>query len=197
MKYLKRTLVLCLAAVMMTALAACSSNTTSTTSTPAQTASTQESTNEGTDSQSGEAAEGTAIQITDNFSITDPEGLDYDTRYVYQGTTGSTLINNMQMSGYNAEAMYEILYAKDGQPVGEYQVFVGADEAAASSLLDFYQSQGQTLTQEGNVIYAYSDTDMIQAMVATYSGMGMFSGTSAQDYVEWMSSYNGLVEYQP
>ena len=93
--------------------------------------------------------------------------------------------------------MYEILYAKDGQAVGEYQVIVAADEAAATSLLDFYQSQGQTLTQEGNVIYIYSDTDMIQAMVATYSGMGMFSGTSAQDYLDWFASYNGLVEYQP
>lgn len=197
MKHLKRTMILLLAAVMMTAFAACSSSPASTTSTASSASSAQESGEESTPSDNSGVAEGTAIQITDSFSISDPEGLDYDTRYVYQGSTGSTLINNMQMSGYNAQAMYEILYAKDGQAVGEYQVIVAADEAAATSLLDFYQSHGQTLTQEGNVIYVYSDTDMIQAMVATYSGMGMFSGTSAQDYLDWFASYNGLVEYQP
>ena len=171
MKHLKRTMILLLAAVMMTAFAACSSSPASTTSTASSASSAQESGEESTPSDNSGVAEGTAIQITDSFSISDPEGLDYDTRYVYQGSTGSTLINNMQMSGYNAQAMYEILYAKDGQAVGEYQVIVAADEAAATSLLDFSQSQGQTLTPEGNVIYIYSDTDMIQAMVATYSGM--------------------------
>lgn len=190
-------MILLLAAVMMTAFAACSSSPASTTSTASSASSAQESGEGSTPSDNSGVAEGTAIQITDSFSISDPEGLDYDTRYVYQGSTGSTLINNMQMSGYNAQAMYEILYAKDGQAVGEYQVIVAADEAAATSLLDFFQSQGQTLTQEGNVIYIYSDTDMIQATVATYSGMGVFSGTSAQDYLDWFASYNGLVEYQP
>ena len=193
MKYLKRTLVLLLAGVMMASLAACSSNTTSTTSAASQAVSSQED----VASEGGAATEGTAIQITDSFSVTDPDGLDYDTRYVYRGDSGSILINNMKASGYDAQAMYEILYAKDDEAVGEYQVIVTADEAAATSLLDFYQSQGQTLTQEGNVIYIYSDTDVIQAMVATYSGMGLFSGTSAQAYVDWVASYNGLVEYQP
>lgn len=194
MKHLKKIIVLLMAAAMMTALAGCSNPGSSTSSTSSQ--SSESSSQEG-ESQSSSSSESEPLVITDSFTVTDPEGLDYDTRYVYKGDENSTIIINMSMSGYNAQAMYDIVYAKGDQAVGEYQIIVADDEASANDLKDFYESQGQLLEQQGNVIYYYSDTDQIQATIATYAGLGVFSGTTAQDYIEWIGSYNGLVEYQP
>ena len=101
----------------------------------------------------------------------------------------------MANMGYLATAMYDIVYANDGA-AAEYQYFVAADEAGAASLAEFYTSQGQQITQEGNVIYVYSEGDTLQASIATMAAMDAITDETVEAYIEMMKSFNGLVEYE-
>lgn len=136
-----------------------------------------------------------SISMTDNYTFTDPQELDFDQRFVLVGDENSKLLSDMGNMGYAATKMYEILYAKDGVAVGEYQYFVTEDEESATELNEFYSSQGQKVTQEGNVLYAYSEGDTIQATIITFATMGTLSDETPEAYIEMMKSFNGLMEY--
>lgn len=137
-----------------------------------------------------------SIQMTDAYTFTDPQDLDFDQRFVLTGDTSCKLLSDMANMGYKADNIYTILYAKDGVAVGEYQYFVSPDEASATELAGFYSSQGQNIMQEGNVIYAYSEADVIQASITTFASTGAISDETPEAYMDMMKSFNGLVEYE-
>ncbi len=136
-----------------------------------------------------------SIPMTEDYTFTDPEELDFDQRFVLVGDTNCKLLVNMANMGYAATSMYEILYVKDGTAVGEYQYFIAENEESATELNEFYTSQGQKVTQEGKVLYAYSEGDTIQATIITFASMGTISEETPKAYLEMMKSLNGLVEY--
>lgn len=135
------------------------------------------------------------ISLSDDYTFTDPTDLDFDTRYVYAGYEGCKLLSDMKYIGYEATAMYEILYTKDGEFVGEYQYFVCADETMAGKLTAYFQGQGQKVTQEGKVLYAFNDGDTVLAMVMTYQGMGLIADETPESYLSFTADFNGLTEY--
>lgn len=98
--------------------------------------------------------------------------------------------------GYLASNIYDIVYVNDGIPAGEYQYFVSPDEDSATSLAEFYTSQGQQITQEGNVIYAYVDGDTLEGSIISMAGTGAISDETPDAYIEMMKSFNGLVDYE-
>lgn len=142
----------------------------------------------------GAANANTDIKITDTFSVSDPEGVAYETRHVYFGDKNCMMIQGMTMQGYNASAIYVILYEKEGKAVAEYQVIVCDSEDDANKLKEFYASSGMNLTQEGSVLYMFSDTDMIQGTIAMYAGMGAFSEETVEAYLNYLSTMNGLTK---
>ncbi len=137
-----------------------------------------------------------SLQMTDSYTFTDPQELDFDQRLVLEGDENCKLLSDMANMGYKATNIYLIMYAKDGLAVGEYQYFVTPDETSAKELADFYSSQGQQITQEGNILYAYSEADIIQATITTFASMGTLPDETPEAYVEMMKSFNGLVEYE-
>lgn len=137
-----------------------------------------------------------SLQITDSYTFTDPQDLDFNQRYVLIGDENCKLLNDMQNFGYEASAMYEILYSKDDVPVGEYQFFVCADEAGASELNEFYSSQGQKVTQENNVLYSYTDGDTLEGNFITFSEMKILTDETSEAYIEMMKTSNGLRDYE-
>lgn len=137
-----------------------------------------------------------SIQMTDSYTFSDPEDLEFDQRFVLTGDESSKLLSDMSNMGYAASEIYLILYAQDGMAVGEYQYFVTPDEASATALAEFYTSQGQQVTQTDNVLYAYSEADIIQASITTFASMGTISDETPEAYIEMMESFNGLVEYE-
>ncbi|MCI8640069.1 MAG: hypothetical protein HFG41_13260 [Coprococcus sp.] len=143
-----------------------------------------------------EIAKDFTLAMTDSYTFTDPQDLDFDQRFVLVGEAGCKLLTDMGNMGYNADKMYEILYAKDGVPVGEYQYFVAPDEENAASLAEFYKSQGQNITVEGNVLYAYSEGDVIEATIVTFASTGTITDETPEAYIEMMKSFNGLMEYE-
>lgn len=137
-----------------------------------------------------------SLQMTDSYTFTDPQDIDFDQRFVLKGDESCKLLSDMANMGYPATAIYDIVYANDGAAAAEYQYFVAADEAGAASLAEFYTSQGQQITQEGNVIYAYTEGDTLKASIATMASMDTITEETVEAYIEMMKSFNGLVEYE-
>ena len=63
----------------------------------------------------GDTEKTTSVKITDTFSAEDPEGVTYETRHVYAGDKNCVMVQNMALQGYNASAMYIILYENEGK----------------------------------------------------------------------------------
>ncbi len=137
-----------------------------------------------------------SIAMTDNYTFTDPEDLDFNQRYVLVGDESCKLLSDMKNFGYTATNVYQIVYAKDGVAAGEYDYFVTPDEASATELAEFYSSQGQNITQEGNILYASVDGDTLQANITLYASSGnSMSEETVEAYVEMMKNFNGLMDY--
>ncbi len=134
------------------------------------------------------------IKITDTFSVSDPEGVAYETRHIYSGDKNCMMLQGMTMQGYNASAVYVILYENEGKAVGEYQIIVTDSEEDANKLKTFYTSVGQNLTQEGAVLYTFSDADMIQSSITMYAGLGAISEDTVEAYLNYLSTTNGLTK---
>ncbi len=137
-----------------------------------------------------------SIAMTDSYTFTDPEDMDFDQRHVLVGDPSAKLLSDMTNFGFEVTAMYDIVYVKDGKPAGEYQYFVAKDEENAVSLKEFYESQGQKITQEGNIIYAVVDGDVLDANIIMLSSMNAISGETPEAYLEYMKSFNGLTDYK-
>jgi len=148
------------------------------------------------DSEEQEIDSDFSIQMTDSYTFSDPEDLDFDQRFVLTGDESCKLLSDMSNMGYTASNMYLILYVQDGMAAGEYQYFVTPDEASAEELAEFYGSQGQQVTQEENVLYAFSEADVIQAGITSMASTGAISDETPEAYIEMMKSFNGLVEYE-
>ena len=136
----------------------------------------------------------TSVKITDTFSAEDPEGVTYETRHVYAGDKNCVMVQNMALQGYNANAMYVILYENEGKAVGEYQIIVCDTEEDANNLKAFYSAAGQNLTQDGVVLYMFSDADMVQSTITMYVALGALSEETVNAYLTFVSTSNGLIK---
>ncbi|MFQ6878271.1 MAG: hypothetical protein ACLRS1_00595 [Oscillospiraceae bacterium] len=149
----------------------------------------------GDQTQQQEEQEDFSIPMTDTYTFTDPEDLEFDTRYVMTGDENCKLLSDMKNFGFTASAIYDIVYALDDKPVREYQYFICPDETSAADLAEYYTSQGQQVTQEGQILYATVGGDQVEAMITLYSSSGSMSGDTVEDYVDFMAGFNGLTEY--
>ncbi len=136
------------------------------------------------------------LQMTDSYIFTAPQDIDFDERFVLVGDENSKLLSDMGNMGYKASKMYDIVYVNGGSPVAEYPYFVTPDEASAADLAQFYTSQGQKITQEGNVLYATVDGDTLEGSIISLAGTGAISDETPEAYIEMMKSFNGLVDYE-
>lgn len=137
-----------------------------------------------------------SIQMTDSYTFTDPQDIEFDERYVLVGDESCKLLSDMSKMGYSASNIYDIVYVNEGTPAGEYQYFVSPDEAGAAALAEFYSSQGQQVVQEGNIIFASVDGDTLEGSIITMASTGAISEETPEAYIEMMKSFNGLVDYE-
>ncbi len=151
-------------------------------------------TEEGDETKAAGAAAHPGIEMTDTFTFTDPADLDFDTRYVFMGDSTCKLLTDMLNYDFHGTALYEILYVKDGEGVGEYQYFVMEDEESAKGLADFYGAQGQNVTQEENRVYTFSDADLLKSTLMMLSGANMIRDEEPETYVRYIADSYGLVE---
>lgn len=129
------------------------------------------------------------VEITDKYTFEDPEGLEYDTRYVLYGGEGSGAVTAVSMAGATANGVYDIYYLKDGEIVRGYRCFDAASTADAEQLKAIYGYQTvvgedgepvQTGMGEaevaGRVTVLQWDPDMLKMMISVYSKDGTPEG---------------------
>ena len=56
-----------------------------------------------------------SLQMTDSYTFTDPQDIDFDQRFVLKGDESCKLLSDMANMGYPATANYDIVYANDGE----------------------------------------------------------------------------------
>lgn len=129
------------------------------------------------------------VELTDKYTFEDPEGLEYDTRYVLYGGEGSGAVTAVSMAGATANGVYDIYYLKDGEIVRGYRCFDAASTADAEQLKAIYGYQTvvgedgepvQTGMGEaevaGRVTVLQWDPDMLKMMISVYSKDGTPEG---------------------
>lgn len=129
------------------------------------------------------------VELTDKYTFEDPEGLEYDTRYVLYGGKGSGAVSAVSMAGATANGVYDIYYLKDGEIVRGYRCFDAASTADAEQLKAIYGYQTvvgedgepvQTGMGEaevaGRVTVLQWDPDMLKMMISVYSKDGTPEG---------------------
>lgn len=129
------------------------------------------------------------VELTDKYIFEDPEGLEYDTRYVLYGGKGSGAVSAVSMAGATANGVYDIYYLKDGEIVRGYRCFDAASTADAEQLKAIYGYQTvvgedgepvQTGMGEaevaGRVTVLQWDPDMLKMMISVYSKDGTPEG---------------------
>ena len=129
------------------------------------------------------------VEVTDKYTFEDPEGLEYDTRYVLYGGEGSGAVTAVSMAGATANGVYDIYYLKDGEIVRGYRCFDAASTADAEQLKAIYGYQTvvgedgepvQTGMGEaevaGRVTVLQWDPDMLKMMISVYSKDGTPEG---------------------
>lgn len=129
------------------------------------------------------------VEITDKYTFEDPEGLEYDTRYVLYGGEDSGAASAASMVGAEVHGVYDIYYLKNGEIVEGYRCFDAASSADAEQLKETYGYQ-TTVDDDGNPIVIGMgeaevtgrvtvlkwDPDMLKVMISTYSEDGSPEG---------------------
>lgn len=135
------------------------------------------------------------LQITDDFTFTDPEGLDFDTRYVYYGDENSIMLSSYKNLGMNIESVYIIFYANGDTGLDEYQYYVFEDEESVESLGDLLGAQGIDMEYEGLLGWCTKDADLMETTITTCHELEAISDATASAYTEIYTKSYGLWEY--
>ena len=141
----------------------------------------------------GTVDEAFSLHISDQYTFTDPAGLDFDARYVLYGDSNSSSVTIINQQGCHVQEMYEVLYAKGNTAVAEYKCYRTADEASARQMADLYAG---VATQHGDVVVIYSNQAGLEQMMGYYVQFGGMSEATSTAYLQYMMAYEGMVPYQ-
>lgn len=133
------------------------------------------------------------VKMTDSYTFTDPDGLEYETRYVLYCDENSNMVATA--ASYGMKAMYSIMYA-DGKdaPVGYYEFMICDTPENAQAVIELYAAMGSALTaleEDPCVIYSSTDADSIEAMLISFQAGGIISESTVSAYMEYYKTYTG------
>ena len=137
-------------------------------------------------------AEAFDIPITNKYTVTDPEALDYDERYVLYGGNDCGSIAAATQNGIEACAAYDVYYLKDHQLVGAYRYIDTKDEANAKKAEAIYVGMG-TVTISGKVVCVNQDVAFVQSMIAMLVQYQICAEATPEAYMQYltqMENYN-------
>lgn len=117
------------------------------------------------------------LQITENYTIEAPEGVDYDTVHVVKCVpNGDNFVSGFKKEGVTS--MRSILYSKNNEMVAEWDIYVLSEQKGvdmilkdAGELADHYYIP----EADPNVMMWYVDADTLQANVISYASYGMLN----------------------
>lgn len=145
-----------------------------------------------TDPDSTTAPVDTSIKMTDKFSFSDPEGIEFDKRYVLHCDETSPMVSSA--ADYGMKASYSIYYAKEDAPVCSYDFYVCDTAENAQKLIDLYVSQGSTLNvceEDPTVVFSSTDGETLEGALLMYQSYGMIEEATVSAYVTFMATSVG------
>ena len=129
------------------------------------------------------------IPMSERYTFTDPEELDFDRRYALYGDG---------TCGYAAQAgadgFYEILYCKDGKAAAEYRCYVMGSPEAAAEKAAALAGAGCQAQSKGNVVVDFYTGDYVQGTIDLYVQYGMLKEADPKAYLELMFVQYGMKE---
>lgn len=138
----------------------------------------------------------TSIKLTDKFSFIDPEGIEFDKRYVICCDESSPMVSSA--ADYGMKASYIIYFAKEDAPVCSYDYYVCDTAENAQKLIELYASQGSTLNvceADPTVVFTSSDGDTLEGVLLMYQSYGMIEEATVSAYIQFMAtSVGGTVQ---
>jgi hypothetical protein len=107
------------------------------------------------------------VKVTDKFTITDPEDIEYDTRYVLYGSEDCIGVTSVPKKDNGVEtkveSLYVVLYVKNNEPAAEYRYYLSKSEEGAQAVKRAY---GNTDTVKGRICFkATTSSDEIKSLI--------------------------------
>lgn len=122
------------------------------------------------------------VEITDKYTFEDPEGLEYDTRYVLYGGEGSGAVTAAGQIGSQVNGVYEIYYLKDGKLAAVYRCYDAASADDAAQIESMYGGMGEVKVT-GRVACINMDVSMMESMMEMYVQMGYADEATPEAYM--------------
>ena len=122
------------------------------------------------------------VEITDKYTFEDPEGLEYDTRYVLYGKEGSGAVTAAGQIGSQVNGVYEIYYLKDGKLAAVYRCYDAASVDDAARIESMYGGMGE-IKVTGRVACINMKLSMVESMMEMYVQMGYADEATPEAYM--------------
>lgn len=122
------------------------------------------------------------VEVTDKYTFEDPEGLEYDTRYVLYGGEGSGAVTAAGQIGSQVNGVYEIYYLKDGELAAVYRCYDAASADDAAQIESMYGGMGE-VEITGRVACIDMDLAMMKSMMEMYVQMGYADEATPEAYM--------------
>ena len=132
----------------------------------------------------------TSIKFTDDYTITDPEDLDFDTRVVLYGDVSNPTLQMYVSMGITINEAYIVIYGKEGKPVAEYDYYLFADEASATA----FGGMAPGMEMSGLVGKLMQGKDAIDSTSAMMQAQGLMADDSFESYVNMYKTAYGYTE---
>lgn len=130
------------------------------------------------------------VEITDKYTFEDPEGLEYDTRYVLYGGEGSGAVSAAGQIGSQVNGVYEIYYLKDGKLAAVYRCYDAASADDAAQIESMYGGMGEVKVT-GRVACINMDLAMMKSMMEMYVQMGYADEATPEAYMAALHKNEG------
>lgn len=130
------------------------------------------------------------VEITDKYTFEDPEGLEYDTRYVLYGGEGSGAVTAAGQIGSQVNGVYEIYYLKDGKLAAVYRCYDAASADDAAQIESMYGGMGEVKVT-GRVACINMDVSMMESMMEMYVQMGYADEATPKAYMAALHKNEG------
>ena len=111
-----------------------------------------------TEAPTEEPAADNIVNLMDMYTVTDPEGLEYDTRRVFYSETPEDDF----FYGSGLRHSFNVIYGKDDKAVYMYSVSVFETEEQAAA----YVEEEESGTVDGNCVISVTDTSFFEMMAS-------------------------------
>lgn len=135
------------------------------------------------------------IAVTNKYTMIDPDGIDYDERYVLYGDSGCGSVAAASQNGIDVIGAYEVYYIKDGQFVGAYRYFDAKDDENAKKIETVYAGMG-TVNVTGKVACMNMNAEMLQQMMAMLVQLQICTEATPEAYMQYLLAYENYKFYK-